>query len=205
MEDELEILIQFLQVHHTRTREQSGKEFIAHLCGTRQLLAQWGGRTALCRAGLFHSVYGTDACPDATVPDSLRNHVRQLIGTEAEQIAWLFCVMERATLVDNVNRAGEFRVKNRHTNEPIPLNATEVSDLSHLLLANVLEVLRAVPPRHRAAVWPMAYANLLPFRPVVLRAAQSAIDALVLSTADPHGAHFWRSFEADGRQANRLW
>jgi Domain of unknown function (DUF6817) len=204
MEDELEILIQFLQVHHSRTQEHSGEKFIAHLRGTRQLLVQWGARPALCAAALFHSVCGPDACPDSTVPASLRDEVRQLIGAEAEQIARLFCVMERSTLVDNVNRTGEFRVKNRHTNEPVPLNATEVSDLSHLLIANVLEVLRAVPPKHRATVWPMAYAGLLPFRPVVLRAAQSAIDALVLCTAHPIGGQIGRSFEADSRHANRL-
>jgi len=204
MEDELEILIQFLQVHHSRTPEHSSKEFIAHLCGTRQLLVQWSARPALCVAGLFHSVYGADAFPAGAVPASLRNQVRQLIGVEAEQIAWLFCVMERATLANNVNRTGEFRVKNRHTNEPIPLNATEVSDLSHLFIANVLEVLRGVPAKHRAAVWPMAYASLLPFRPVVLRAAQSAIDALVICTAHPIGGQIGRSFEADSRHANRL-
>src|ERR1043165_1812130 len=70
--------------------------FLAHLIGTRRLLAAWGSRAALCDGGLFHSVYGTEYFQPDRVPD--RDDVRAVIGAEAERIAWLWCAVQRETL-----------------------------------------------------------------------------------------------------------
>src|SRR5262249_40137618 len=70
--------------------------FLSHLVGPRRLLTTWGASPALCDAGLFHSVYGTEYfVPDRT-PE--RDDVVAVIGPEAERIAWLWCTCERATL-----------------------------------------------------------------------------------------------------------
>src|SRR5579885_269454 len=84
--------------------------FLSHLIGTRRLLASWGARPALCDAGLFHSVYGTEYFePDRTAD---RESVTAIIGAEAERIAWLWCNIERATL-DPVAATARLRTDGR--------------------------------------------------------------------------------------------
>src|SRR4051795_9590961 len=63
--------------------------FLSHLIGTRRLLVSWGCRPALCEAGLFHSVYGTEYFEPEQQPT--RDDVVAIIGTEAERVAWLWC------------------------------------------------------------------------------------------------------------------
>jgi hypothetical protein len=58
--------------------------FLAYLCGTRRLLAAWGARPAICDAGLFQSVYGTEYVePDRTAD---RDDVIAVIGAHAERM-----------------------------------------------------------------------------------------------------------------------
>lgn len=63
--------------------------FLSHLIGTRRVLLTWGSRPALCDAGLFHSVYGTEYFEPDRRPD--RDTVTAIIGAEAERVAWLWC------------------------------------------------------------------------------------------------------------------
>ena len=72
MNEELQRRIEFLREAKIGELKHSEKGLLAHLLGTRKLLEQWGARAALCAAGLFHSVYGTDAYPlNQIVSDSL--------------------------------------------------------------------------------------------------------------------------------------
>src|SRR5580765_2131236 len=70
--------------------------FLAHLGGTRRLLMAWGERPALCDAGLFHSVYGTEYFEPERTAD--RDDVIAVIGADVERIAWLWCAIRRDTL-----------------------------------------------------------------------------------------------------------
>ncbi len=110
-----------------------------HLLGTRQLLVEWEARPALCDAGLFHSVYGTQYYELKAMPLTMRNGVQQLIGDEAESLAWLFCTMRRETLFQNLGREGEFRVQHRLTDEWLPLTKIQFQDLLTMTLANSFE------------------------------------------------------------------
>jgi hypothetical protein len=97
MSEELDKRLEFLLDVNVEEREHSERGLLSHLLGTRRLLLEWGARSALCDAGLFHSIYGTEGYQQATVPLSMRARVQELIGNEAECLAW-FCVMRRETL-----------------------------------------------------------------------------------------------------------
>ena len=139
MDEQLENRLRFLRKANTEGMPHSDRGLLDHLLGTRQLLVEWEARPALCDAGLFHSVYGTEHYELKAIPLTMRNEVQQLIGEEAESLAWLFCMMRRETLWQNLGREGELRVQHRLTDEWLPLTKIQFQDLFTLALANSLE------------------------------------------------------------------
>ena len=103
-------IMQFLQQVHAPKVRHSGGTFLEHLVGTHNLLHYWGNSRDLCLAGLFHSVYGTDRFTYSLVKsdEQSRHQLRQLIGANAEHLAFLFCSFGREDLfglsVDQVLR-----------------------------------------------------------------------------------------------------
>ncbi|KWF03158.1 GNAT family N-acetyltransferase [Burkholderia pseudomultivorans] len=73
----------------------SGRTFLDHLLGVKDLLKRWGCDVDVQAAGLFHSVYGTNRFKTTLVGLHARPLVAQLIGREAEELAFLFCSSER--------------------------------------------------------------------------------------------------------------
>ena len=58
----------------------------------------WDGTPELCRAALFHSIYGTQGFQGFTLPLDRQPELRTLIGDYAEKIAYLNCFMDRDSL-----------------------------------------------------------------------------------------------------------
>lgn len=117
--------------------------FLSHLIGTRRLLVEWGARPALCDAGLFHSAYGTEYFqPDQ--PAS-RDEVRDLIGTEAEAIAWVWCTIRRDTL----EPSDPATASDRWTEEPMPMSPEMVADIATLWAADTVEQIERMTPDER--------------------------------------------------------
>jgi len=139
MDEQLENRLRFLRKANTEGMPHSERGLFDHLLGTRQLLVEWEARPALCDAGLFHSVYGTQHYELKAVPLTMRNEVQQLIGDEAESLAWLFCMMRRETLFQNPGPDGELRVQHRLTDEWLPLKRIQYQDLLTMTFANSLE------------------------------------------------------------------
>jgi len=110
MDDGLEDRLRFLRNANADAMPHSQRALLDHLLGTRQLLLDWGARPAVCDAGLFHSVFGTEHYAPQAIPLSMRADVRQLIGDEAESLAWLFCIMRRETFDANLGREGDLSV-----------------------------------------------------------------------------------------------
>ncbi len=106
--------------------------FLSHLLGTRRLLMTWGERSAMGDAGLFHSVYGTEYFqPDRPAE---RAEVRDLIGAEAEEIAWTWCTIRR----DTVDLAGPITVSDRD-GAVRPLSDRLAADIATLWAADTVE------------------------------------------------------------------
>src|SRR4051812_17460516 len=119
MNDRLDDQLRLLRAAHTAEMAHSERRLLDHLLGTRQLLVDWGERAAVCDAGLFHSVYGTEHYLPSVIPLERRADVRGLIGDEAERLAWLFSTMNRDSFDANLSRNGSFAVENRLTQEAV--------------------------------------------------------------------------------------
>jgi hypothetical protein len=130
--------IAFLHAHGAATAGHGVRTLIEHLQGVSDLLVAYGARPALCDAGLFHSVYGTESYQQQTIPDDLRPQVINLIGAEAERLARLFGVMEKESFYALLD-AGEGEISHRQTGARIPLSRGDFRDLCELTVANWLE------------------------------------------------------------------
>jgi hypothetical protein len=73
----------------------SRRTLYTHLAGTHALLEAWGNPAPVCAAGLFHSIYGTNAFQHWAWSIADRDTIRELIGEEAEGLVYLFATMKR--------------------------------------------------------------------------------------------------------------
>lgn len=128
------------QVGAVDTEHPSGT-LLEHLQGTYELLERWSCPEHLCLAGLYHSVYGTETFRTQTIPLNARDEVRNAIGEQAEEVAYLYCVIRRASLYANLERGAPYSVEDREGSR-IPLRGVEqLADLMTLDLANRIEQL----------------------------------------------------------------
>lgn len=66
------------------------RSLLDHLVGTFELLSLWNAPKHVCEAGLFHSIYGTEAHPSATVAVSDRLELKRRIGSRSEKLVLAF-------------------------------------------------------------------------------------------------------------------
>jgi hypothetical protein len=122
------------QVGHT------GKTYLAHVIAVFRFMQRSGCTDELCRAGLYHSVYGTQGFQDFKLPLERRPEVRALIGERAERLAYLNCAMDRATLERSLAAQAEpFRVIDRLTGAEVQLSREDFDDLCRVHLYDWLE------------------------------------------------------------------
>ncbi len=117
--------------------------FLSHLLGTRRLLVGWGERPALCDAGLFHSAYGTEYFP--VDRPAAREEVREVIGDDAEEIAWLWCTIRR----DSIDTTGPVVTASRRDGQPIDLDDGRAADVATLWAADTVEQIARMTPDER--------------------------------------------------------
>ena len=132
------------QIAHTQ------KNYLAHLISVYKWMQAAGCEEDLCRAGLFHSIYGTEKFQGFKLPFSRRDELARLIGSRAERLAYWNCVMDRASLDELIERnaansTGEAvsdepqLLRNRETGELMPLSLRELDDLCCVHLFDWLE------------------------------------------------------------------
>jgi len=145
--------VAFLEEHNVEVRH-SGGTLLEHLMGTRAILEAWEQREAVCLAGLFHSVYGTESFRKTTIPADLRPRVQALIGDEAEALAWLFGVLENRAFLSDLQPEVP-QVRHRQTGQTIQLTHQQHGDLCQMVAANALEQLDQIPVDRlrRALAW----------------------------------------------------
>lgn len=120
--------------------DHSQKTYLGHLIAVYRLLEGQGYPEEVCRAGMFHSVYGTEKFQGFTLPLERREEVQALIGDRAERLAYLNCAMDRATF-DRALETGTspFRVRDRITGAEVELTAADFDDLCRVHLFDWLE------------------------------------------------------------------
>lgn len=174
LDEQLENRLRFLRQANTEGMPHSDCGLLDHLLGTRRLLVEWKARPVLCDAGLFHSIYSTDHYELRAIPLSMRDEVRQLIGDEAESLVWLFCMMRRETLYQNLDKGTDFSVQHRLTGERIPLTDGQFRDLVTMSYANCLEAFPRCPWNDRRNI----RRGLRDFRNYAIKPAQSELDRI---------------------------
>jgi hypothetical protein len=137
-------LSQFLLDHGAAKRGHTGATLYDHLMATAAILESWNAPDHVCKAALFHSIYGTEYFKDAVLTLADRDRVRPLIGDDAERIAYLFCVFERRSLYTALDRGEPFSISNRD-GTPMPVSPRDIQDLAYVVWANALEQLRRAP------------------------------------------------------------
>ena len=88
-----------MRKHVPAALKHNGEEaFDAHLVGVQSVLRSWGAPEYMTNAALFHSIYGTEGFQGYKLPLSHRAEIAALIGPRAERLAWIFCMVDRATV-----------------------------------------------------------------------------------------------------------
>lgn len=118
----------------------TNKTYLGHLIGLYRLMESKGCNEELCRAGMFHSIYGTQQFQGFKLPLERRQEVRGLIGTRAEKLAYLNCAMQRETFDAIVASDGEsYVLTDRLTGEAVQLSRQDFDDLCRIHLYDWLE------------------------------------------------------------------
>jgi hypothetical protein len=139
MAKELKRLTDFLVGLGLEDIGHTNKTYLGHLVNVYRLLEGRGYGEDVCRAGMFHSIYGTEQFQGFKLPLEQRAAVRDLIGERAERLAYLNCAMDRATLDRAVAQGGPYRVRDRLSGEEVELSAEDFDDLCRVHLFDWLE------------------------------------------------------------------
>lgn len=141
----------------------SGRTLLAHLQGTHRLLAEWGNPPDVALAGMFHSVYGTNAFRHMTVALPQRDAVRELIGEAAEALAYVFCSIDRPHAITGAatkmegNTSGACEIPHRNLDCSITVSHSQLRQLVELEAANLIE--QGSQGRQLEDLFFLAYAN----------------------------------------------
>ena len=139
MAHDLTTLTTYLAECGTKEVDHGGVNFLFHLEGVYRYLERWGCAEHVQLAGLFHSVYGTEAFRDFALPQNSREEVRRLIGEAAERLIYIMHALTGDSFRESV--LGEFKpqLRERFTGQPLPVTDQEFEDLLWVKLANTLE------------------------------------------------------------------
>jgi Domain of unknown function (DUF6817) len=133
-------MTEFLLGQGIEEMPHTGKTYLGHLLAVHRLMEEQGCGVEACRAGLFHSLYGTEAFQRFQLPLARRGEVRALIGERAERLAYLNCAMDRASFDAALSR-GEppYPMRDRLTGTEVLLTREDFDDLCRVHLYDWLE------------------------------------------------------------------
>lgn len=120
----------------------TGRTLAIHLHNVWEMLRRWGQPERVCLAGLAHSVYSTDAFPEAVVGFETRPELRDLLGEEAEELVFLYCTLPRPALLDSLegtDPGGAVATVDRRDGSPRLLPRRALGDLAVINTANLAE------------------------------------------------------------------
>ncbi len=118
----------------------SQKSYLGHLISVYRLMEAEGCDDEVCRAGMFHSIYGTEKFQGFKLPLESRAEVSRLIGERAEKLAYLNCAMDRPSFDEAaLGNGATYCFIDRITREPVQLARTDFDDLCRVHLYDWLE------------------------------------------------------------------
>jgi hypothetical protein len=111
-----------------------------HLHGTERLLCQWGNREAVCVAGLYHAVYGTDGIEGRLVGPEAREAIAAVIGSEAEALAYLYGACDRERFHRRIGSDIQTMFVDRFTGCERSISEATLRGFCEITVANELEL-----------------------------------------------------------------
>jgi hypothetical protein len=140
MQTDYRRLVNFLVELGIEKVPHTQKNYLAHLIAVYKFMRAAGCTEELCRAGMFHSIYGTELFQGFKLTLDQRPLVRDLIGERAERLGYLNCAMDRSTLDAELERGHEpFRIVDRLSGETVTLSREDFDDLCRVHLYDWLE------------------------------------------------------------------
>lgn len=134
-------ILDFLnEIGATGTQHLAGRMLEEHLLATWRILHDWRCPQAVCIAGLYHSVYGTDHFDTACLGPADRPRVRAVIGEDAERLAYLFGAMVREPFYADPTMNP---LQSRFDDGPLDITEEERRALCDIFLANELDLIVA--------------------------------------------------------------
>lgn len=124
-----------------------------HLVGTFELLAQWKAPKHVCEAGLFHSIYGTEAYPAATIATSDRLQLTGRIGSKSERLVLAFHKAEWSRILNDKDYAARTGDANEGLYEIAAANLVEQAPRLMLRPHYRKPVLEAVEAHLQLSPW----------------------------------------------------
>jgi Cupin superfamily protein len=131
-------LVAFLEEMGAARIKHSARTFLDHLVGVARLLEKWGASPDACKAGLFHSIYGTEYFKGAVLTYEARPRITALLGEAAERLAYVFCAFDRSSLYRALVRGAPYAVELRGGGT-FDVTKDELADLARIVWANALE------------------------------------------------------------------
>lgn len=111
-----------------------------HLRGTEALLREWGAADTVCVAGLYHAVYGTAGYDASLTSLAGRKNIAELIGVEAESLAYLFGACNRRVFYPRLGTDFQLMFADRFTNTEYEIRFLQLTQVCEITLANELEI-----------------------------------------------------------------
>ena len=128
------VALEIEKVPHTQST------YLKHLISVYHYMQRQGCTEEVSRAGLFHSIYGTELFQGFKLPLERRAELQELIGARPERLAYLNCAMDRASFDRVLDQpAGPYRFVDRITGQTVELDRQDYDDLCRVHLYDFLE------------------------------------------------------------------
>lgn len=112
----------------------------SHLENTHAILSDWESSEKVCKAGLFHAVYGTAGYAEQVCDLSQRQQVQALIGADVEELVYLYCACDRQQYYPRIGTDSQYVFINRFTETQESISHETLCELCELIMANELEI-----------------------------------------------------------------
>lgn len=177
--------LDYLKRIGTDSTPHSSGTLFDHLIGTAHLLFQWNNPVSVCLAGMFHSIYGTQDLKINTLRYTDRPYLQEIIGCDAERLAYLFCSCDRRSFYRSLAVEGDAIIPGENK-KPTMVPRPVLLQLMEIVVANMLDQATEVESSHARTD---SSARLLAssLRGSISVSASAALDAFF------DGAHFSRT------------
>ena len=116
------------------------KGYLSHAIGVYNDLKRWGYNEEFARAGLFHSIYGTEYFQGFTLSLDRRHEIAELVGERVEWLCYLNCCIAREHFDREVlKHKGPYTIRDRFTDGIVELADQDFDDLCVIHVCDWLE------------------------------------------------------------------